>query len=76
MLIASLCRVAVRFIDKVNQKVLKRILIRLGIKDVEVVENGQEAVSRSGEQPFDLILMDMQVRCPQMNKDFHNAVSH
>lgn len=45
----------------VNQKVLDRMLRRMGVKQVEIVENGQQAVDRSLSEPFDLILMDMQM---------------
>ena len=47
--------------DIVNQKVLNRILRRLGIEYIETVDNGSEAVSRSRCQDFDVVLMDMQV---------------
>jgi len=45
----------------VNQKVLKRIVNRLGIQNVEVVGNGKEAVELEASQPFDIVLMDMQM---------------
>ncbi len=38
----------------------QRILERMGLT-VTVVGNGEEAVERAGHQPFDLILMDMQM---------------
>jgi len=49
----------------VNQKVLVRILNRMGINNVEVVENGKLAVEREATVIFDLIFMDVQVS-PQM----------
>lgn len=45
----------------VNQKVLSRILRKLGIKNVEIVDNGQKAVDREAADPFDVIFMDMQM---------------
>ena len=45
----------------INQKVLLRILNRLGIQNVEIVDNGQKAVDLEAEREFDVILMDMQM---------------
>ena len=42
------------------QMLERRILENMGIT-VTVVENGEEAVSQAMAQPFDLILMDMQM---------------
>jgi two-component system sensor histidine kinase/response regulator len=47
--------------NMVNQKVCRRLLNRIGVQDVVVVANGQEAVNIDARQPFDLILMDMQM---------------
>ena len=46
--------------NKVNQIVATRFLARLG-QDVEIANDGAEAVSISRTQSFDLILMDMQM---------------
>ena len=46
--------------NKVNQIVATRFLARLG-QDVEIANDGAEAVSISRDQAFDLILMDMQM---------------
>ncbi|MEC9461585.1 MAG: ATP-binding protein, partial [Pseudomonadota bacterium] len=46
--------------NKVNQIVATRFLARLG-QDVEIANDGAEAVSISRERAFDLILMDMQM---------------
>jgi CheY-like chemotaxis protein len=54
-------RVLVAEDNLINQKVLLRILNRLGIKNVVVVGNGQQAVDREGAEPFDVVLMDMQM---------------
>lgn len=45
----------------INQKVLLRLLRRLGMEDVDTVENGQLAVEASKEKDYDLILMDFQM---------------
>lgn len=45
--------------NKINQKVLVRILNRLQIHNIVVIENGQEAVDQVSNQSFDLILMDL-----------------
>jgi signal transduction histidine kinase/CheY-like chemotaxis protein len=58
-------RVLVAEDNIINQKVLLRILDRLGMKDVVMVDNGKKAVDREAEEPFDVVLMDMQM--PVMN---------
>jgi CheY-like chemotaxis protein len=40
---------------------LQRILNRLGINNVVVVDNVQEAVDREAAEPLDVVLMDMQM---------------
>jgi CheY-like chemotaxis protein len=47
--------------NMVNQKILMRMLKRIGVAEVEVVENGKLAVEREAEKKFDIILMDMQM---------------
>jgi CheY-like chemotaxis protein len=47
--------------NMVNQKVCRRLLSRIGVQNVEVVANGQDAVNIDARQQFDLILMDMQM---------------
>ncbi|KAL3906889.1 MAG: hypothetical protein SGILL_009094, partial [Bacillariaceae sp.] len=44
--------------NKVNQKVLHRMLLRLGIESVDIVENGLDAVNKEESTSYDLILMD------------------
>jgi len=46
--------------NTINQKVATRMLERLGVS-VELATNGQEALERSLDQHFDLILMDVQM---------------
>lgn len=47
-----------------NLELVKRLLRKKGLL-VEIAHNGEEAISKSQEQPFDLILMDIEM--PQMN---------
>ena len=46
--------------NAINQAVAKGMLVKLGY-DLCVVENGEEALSRTETDTFDLILMDMQM---------------
>lgn len=59
----------------VNQKVLTRMLHRLGVVSVTIANNGLEAVEKESQEAFDLILMDMQMpkmdgieACREVNK--------
>jgi CheY-like chemotaxis protein len=54
-------RVLVAEDNKINRKVMQRMLDRLGLQHVDIVENGQEAVDREASQRYDVILMDMQM---------------
>ena len=45
----------------VNQKILIRMLKRLGVPTIEMAENGKLAVEKEAEMAFDIILMDMQM---------------
>jgi PleD family two-component response regulator len=54
-------RVLIAEDNAINQKVLMRILSRLGINNVVVVDDGQKAVDREAAEPFDVVLMDMQM---------------
>lgn len=54
-------RILVAEDNKVNQKVMLRILARLGITSVDVVGNGQDAVDKEGSTAYDVILMDQQM---------------
>jgi len=47
--------------NKINQKVLLRLLQRLGVENVDVVDNGQEAVDAEAAKEYDIVLMDMQM---------------
>jgi CheY-like chemotaxis protein len=47
--------------NKINQKVLIRVLGGLGIESVETVDDGKKAFDRELEESFDVILMDVQM---------------
>jgi CheY-like chemotaxis protein len=51
--------------NKINQKVLLRVLERLNYLHVEVVDNGKDACDKELESEYDVILMDLQM--PVMN---------
>jgi len=59
----------------VNQKVMTRILNRLGVTKITIANNGVEAVEMEAKQPFDIVMMDMQMpkmdgveACRELNK--------
>jgi len=54
-------RVLVAEDNKINQKVLQRMLVRLGIKYVDIVENGNLAVEKEAANEYDIVLMDQQM---------------
>jgi signal transduction histidine kinase/CheY-like chemotaxis protein len=54
-------RVLVAEDNMINRKVMQRMLDRLGIQHIDIVENGQQAVDREASQRYDVILMDMQM---------------
>eukprot|EP00539_Tryblionella_compressa_P004656 CAMPEP_0178751416 /NCGR_PEP_ID=MMETSP0744-20121128/10517_1 /TAXON_ID=913974 /ORGANISM="Nitzschia punctata, Strain CCMP561" /LENGTH=741 /DNA_ID=CAMNT_0020405065 /DNA_START=42 /DNA_END=2269 /DNA_ORIENTATION=+ len=58
-------RVLVAEDNRINQKVLLRLLQQVGIQNVKVVDNGKEAVDVCAQEDFDVILMDKQM--PVMN---------
>jgi CheY-like chemotaxis protein len=62
---AASMKVLVAEDNAINQKLLLRILNRLGINNVVVVDNGQKAVDKEAAEPFDVVLMDM--RMPVMD---------
>jgi signal transduction histidine kinase/CheY-like chemotaxis protein len=47
--------------NKINQKVLLRILQRLGFENVDIVDDGKQACDIELQKAFDIILMDIQM---------------
>lgn len=45
----------------INQKVLSQMLYRIGIKHIEIVDNGLEAVKATEKKHFDVLLLDMEM---------------
>jgi signal transduction histidine kinase/CheY-like chemotaxis protein len=45
----------------VNQKVLGRVLKKLGMEHVDIVDNGLKAVEATAQKHYDLVFMDMQM---------------
>jgi len=58
-------RVLVAEDNKVNQKVISRMLTRIGVVDFDIAENGLEAIEKEAEKDYDIILMD--VLMPRMD---------
>ena len=58
----SQLRVLVAEDNHINQKVMTRMLDKLGVKEVIMVDNGQKAVDAVGDTDhYDVVLMDMQM---------------
>jgi len=47
--------------NPINQNVVKRVLKRLGYKNIDIAADGQEGVDKFSESDYDLILMDVQM---------------
>ncbi len=47
--------------DMVNQLVLSKTLSKLNITNIDIVENGEEAVKKAKEEFYDFILIDIQM---------------
>jgi signal transduction histidine kinase/ActR/RegA family two-component response regulator len=47
--------------NQLNRKLLRRLLAKIGVNDVGMVDNGLKAVEKSSKIQYDLILMDMQM---------------
>eukprot|EP00978_Attheya_sp_CCMP212_P034830 scaffold148282_cov38-Attheya_sp.AAC.1 len=47
--------------NRVNQKVLRRALENIGIKNIDIVDNGEKAVRSSATTDYDIIFMDLQM---------------
>ncbi len=49
----------------INQKLVKKVLEKMGLSQIDLAVNGQEAVDLAMKNPYDIILMDYQM--PQMD---------
>ena len=47
--------------NKVNQKVLRRVLKHLGVPQMDIAETGQQAVDKAASCNYDIIFMDVQM---------------
>ena len=47
--------------NKINQKVLNRILTKLGVAELDIVDNGRKAVQISATKSYDIIFMDIEM---------------
>jgi signal transduction histidine kinase/CheY-like chemotaxis protein len=54
-------RILVAEDNVINQKVLVRMLAKLGVQNVDVVDNGQKAVDQEAQKDYDIVYMDMQM---------------
>jgi CheY-like chemotaxis protein len=58
-------RVLIAEDNLINQKVLSRMLTKLGVTNLTIVDDGEKAVEREAAEAFDVIFMDMQM--PRMD---------
>lgn len=58
----SECRILVAEDNHMNQIVVKKMLQALGYNQVDIVENGKEAVNAAAKHHYSIILMDCMVR--------------
>jgi len=57
----SSLRVLVVEDNRINQTIMKRMLLRFFSCDADIARNGREAVQMITEQPYDLVFMDVQM---------------
>ena len=51
--------------NRINQLVALKLLYKLGYRNIDIAENGIEAIEKLAQKPYDIVLMDMQM--PKMN---------
>ena len=51
-------RVLIAEDNAINQKILSQMLVRLGLRDVDIVDNGEKAIEIESANEYDLIFMD------------------
>ena len=54
-------RVLIAEDNLVNQKVLHRTLKRIGLEQIDIVDNGEKAVNAAADTKYDVIFMDLQM---------------
>jgi signal transduction histidine kinase/ActR/RegA family two-component response regulator len=54
-------RILVAEDNKINQKVLNRTLVRMGLRDIDIVDDGKQAVEAFKAKEYDVIFMDLQM---------------
>jgi signal transduction histidine kinase/CheY-like chemotaxis protein len=54
-------RVLIAEDNAINQKVLVRMLKRLGLVNIDIVDNGHKAVDKAASQVYDIVYMDIQM---------------
>ena len=54
-------RVLIAEDNLVNQKVLFRMLARLGVENIDIANNGKEAVTYASNNHYSIVFMDMQM---------------
>jgi CheY-like chemotaxis protein len=55
------CRILLAEDNKINQKIAVAMLKKMGLNQVDVVDNGHKAVQQLVKQDYDLVLMDLQM---------------
>ena len=54
-------RILVAEDNKINQKVLNRTLVRMGLRNIDIVDDGKQAVEAFEAKEYDVIFMDLQM---------------
>jgi signal transduction histidine kinase len=54
-------RVLIAEDNKINQKVLNQTLMRMGLRDIDIVDDGKKAVEAFDTKEYDVIFMDLQM---------------
>ncbi|KAJ3144160.1 hypothetical protein HDU89_008944 [Geranomyces variabilis] len=70
--VRSAVRILVAEDNRVSRRIAIAMLSKLGFTDVVAVENGQEAIDKLEQKPFDVILMD----CDMPVLDGYDAACH
>ncbi|WP_050987990.1 ATP-binding protein [Thiothrix nivea] len=60
-LLRSGCRILLAEDNPINQLIAKAMLEALGLRHIEVAENGKQAIQKLAGEDYDLVLMDVQM---------------